>query len=60
MGIKMRPADYNRCPGTPQNRRVRPVDKTATTIMTQIPRPRSNFLTYGSRIVRVRKGVDSD
>jgi len=60
MKVGVLPTDYNRCPGTPQNKSVREVDRTATTIVTQIARPRSNFLTYGSRMVRVRKGVDSD
>lgn len=60
MGMKTWLAGYNRYPGTPQNRSVRAVDRTATTMVTQIARPRSSFLTYGSRIVRVRKGVDSD
>lgn len=52
--------DYSRCPGTPQNIKVIPVVRAATRTVTQIALPTSNFLTYGSRIVSVRKGVDSD
>jgi len=51
---------YSRCPGTAQNIRVKTVTRIATTIETQTARPNSRFLTYGSRIVNVRKGVDSD
>ena len=51
---------YSLCPGTAQKRRVRAATHAATSRVTQIARPMSNLRTYGSRIVRVRKGVDSD
>jgi len=35
------------------------VTPKATSIVTQMARPRSNFLTYGSRMRRVRNGVVS-
>ena len=40
--------------------RVRAATHAATRMLTQIARPMRSFLTYGSRIRRVRKGVDSD
>jgi len=52
--------NHSRCPGTAQNNSVSAVTKAATSVVTQIARPRSSFLTYGSRMRSVRKGVVSD
>lgn len=39
---------------------VSPTVKAVTRMVTQMARPIRSFLTYGSRILSVLKGVDSD
>ena len=39
---------------------VSATEQAATRTETQMARPSSSFLTYGSRMLSVRKGVDSD
>jgi hypothetical protein len=51
---------YSLWPGTAQNSIVRATVNAKTRTVTQMARPINSFLTYGSRIVRVRKGVVSD
>ena len=51
---------HRRWPGTAQKMSVRAVTQAATRMVTQTARPRRSFLTYGSRICNVRKGVVSD
>ena len=64
MGLLAAQGEWNlrhrRCPGTAQNISVSAATHAHTRTMTQIARPTSSFLTYGSRMRRVRKGVDSD